>query len=212
MMYFKRACPIVLVLQTLGLTALPAAAAQGGLSAAQLRELRVVPFAVVPAQAPAGFRVAGVHVDTWNHTYTVVYKGSGGATIRIFGSQGGIRGTGQGASAGTSQPRGLFQKIAGAFSHIGRTSNAFHGANAQANASANANPGKAHEAEEEMSSLSADSPLLGPVDFANRRNCLEGRNDRSKAAIKSASFEVDGCNMRTPDALVRAYRNMERVH
>src|SRR5579872_939290 len=193
-------------------SALPACAAQGGLKPAQISELRAVPFAVVPNVAPPGFHIKSVKVDSWNHTYTVVYAGPGGATIRIFGSQRSAGSAGAHAAGAPQKPHGFFQKLAGAFSHIGNASNSLHGADSQANANANTHSGKAGEEEEEMSSLSADNDELGPVNFASASRCVKGTNDPGKAKIKSATFEVDGCNMREPDALVRAYRSLERVH
>jgi|GEM_PF-3164966 len=193
--------------------ALPANAAQGGLKPAQLRELRRVPFAVIPAAPPAGFHVKSVSVDAWNHTYTVIYAGPGGATIRIFGSPSARPSSRAAAPAAQpQQPRGFFQRLSSAFGRIGRTTNQVHSANAQASANANGNSGKAGEEEEEMSALSADNEELGPVNFQSASGCVKGTNDPGKARIKTATFEVDGCNMRAPDALVRAYRSLERIH
>jgi hypothetical protein len=212
MTYRSAALFTLVVAQVLSLTALCASASQGGLKPAQLRQLRSVPFAVVPAAAPPGFHVRSVSVDSWNHTYTIVYGGPQGATIRIFGSERapGVPVAHQGGAP--PQPHGLFQKLAGAFSHITHTSNALHSANAQAGSNANSHSGTAGEEEEEMSALSADNEELGPVNFATSNRCVKGTNDPAKAKIKSATFEVDGCNMRVPDALVRAYRSLERVH
>ncbi len=189
-----------------------AAVAASGLSAGELHKLRAIPFAVVPATVPAGFH-GHVTVNASKHAYTVVYTGPGGATIRIAGNRRGTR-SASGAAA-TAQPRGLFQKLAGAFSHFGHkvesNASSLHGAGGQASRNANADNGKAGEEQEEMTAVSADSPLLGPVNFQRAGKCLSGYNDPSKAAISNASFTVAACNLHEPDALIRAYRSLERV-
>ena len=198
---------------TLSAAPLFAAAGSGGLTTQQLQELRTLPFAVVPQPLPNGFTVAAVHVDRARQTYDIRYRGPGGATMDISGHA--TAGVAPGTAA-TPHPHGLFQNIGNAFSHLTSHGNgsgtSLHGASNEANANANDQSGKAGEEQEEMTGVGAYNATLGPVNFAQSGSCLNGTNDPSHAQIRDASFTVSGCNMRTPDALIRAYKTLTPIH
>jgi hypothetical protein len=175
----------------------PSVAAEGGLSPSQVRQLESVGFAVVPQAPPSGFHARSVSVDPSRRTYTVVYAGPDGQTITISGSA--LHGKAAPASAPAAQPHGFFQKL-------------FGGMKSMHVADPNATSNTAGEENEEMTAVSADSPLLGPVNFQKGNQCLNATNDPAKAQIRNAQFHVYGCNMREPDALIRAYRSLERVN
>ncbi|HEY9179569.1 MAG TPA: hypothetical protein VIO32_02555 [Candidatus Baltobacteraceae bacterium] len=192
-------------------------AAQGGLNHRQLQQLRAIPFAVVPDKLPPGFRVdqKRSHIEPAQRTYTIVYTGPGGATIIVKAAPSGSNASA--SQSATPSPRGLFQKIGrlfrGASQRTASASNSLRTSGESANKNANSNKGPG-ETEEEMNFVSADSPFIGPTTFRRTGKCDQGWNDATKASgkFRSGSFEVDGCNMRTPDALVGAYRALAPIH
>jgi hypothetical protein len=192
---------------------LPAQAAQGGLTSAQLHELQSLPFAVVPGRIPPGYRVRRVYVDRSSQKYTIEYAGPRGAQIRISGIA--AHDKVKEASGPPKKRHGIFQQIGSAINNLAQNTkdiNPLKSANAKASENANKDSGTSGEEEEEMTSLSADSDLLGPVFFQNKSDCLNGNPDRSRAQIHTAQFTVTGCKLKVPDPLVQFYRGLERVH
>ncbi len=182
----------------------PVDAALGGLSAPQLSELRHLGFAVVPDPPPASFRVTSIRVDAVADSYRVVYRRSGdGATLTFTG-----RRLTEAPTPAPKKKRGLFNQLADAVDHIGERAtprpNQVAGTGSRAD-------NTSQEEEEEMSSVQAYSPVIGPSHFAQDHGCLTGSPDPTQAEIHNAEFHVTGCNLARPDALTRAYRSLVRV-
>jgi len=180
-----------------------------GLKPADARHLHALGYAVVPNPIPAGFRVAKVWYDPGSSGYHVRYvRTSDGATFTISGTRGG-GGTGAGRggadAAATPAPvkHGLFAGLASVFKRReGGT------------AVASTTTGTAGEAEENgQKGIVMDSRVVGTMALLQQPggSCYAGRSDTAKGMIHNASFSVQACNLDRPDAVVRAYRSLQRL-
>ena len=203
MLHFGRAALGALSFAVAGSIA-ASAANVGGLSATQMRALRQLDFAVVPDPPPTGFHVASIRTDPVAESYRIVYlRPADEATLTIVGRRR--------TAAPTPAPHehhGLFQKLAASLDSLGTKTRA-PGNDVADSRSSNANTPQ--EEEEEMSSVSADSRVIGPMHFTKDHSCLSGNADSSRALIHNADFTVSGCNLGAPDPLIRAYRSLVRV-
>jgi len=176
---------------------------QSGLSATQARDLRGLGFAVAPDPLPPGFSVTSVVVDKHTRHYTISYERAKDGATMIF----------EGVAAGDApRKKSIFDRLGDVVEHKDPTPVS----SAQADvATVQRKPGSedttpAIEAAEHNDVVS-DSALAGPIHFDNGGACLTGSPDSSKAEITDAHFTVTACNLRYPDALIRAYKSLVRV-
>jgi hypothetical protein len=199
-MFERLRASIVVALALLGSASSPAAAQSSatGLSAAQLQQLHELGFAVAPSPVPPGFHVADVQVDTQAHSYTIVYKrASDGAAMSFAGAQG---------QAEQKKKGGFLSQVGSTLSGVKNTQN-----NAETSLRSNSNEQVTPEQEQELTDVTSDSALTGPIHFANNGACLSGSPDATKALITNAHFTVSACNLTRPTPLIRAYKSVVQL-
>jgi hypothetical protein len=187
------------------LFAVQAAGGSGsGLSAAQRQQLHELGFAVVPSEIP-GFHVNKFAMNRKARSYRIDYVRADGALVSFAGSAAGARGQQQ----ARPKHRGFFANM----SNIGKQIASIGHANAATNESLRSNSSEhvTPAQEQEMTDVTSDSALIGPIHFANADGCLAGTSDSAKALITNARFNVRACHLRRPDALVRAYKSVVRL-
>jgi hypothetical protein len=201
---FDRLRASIVLAQALALLAgssLPAAAQSSatGLSAAQIAQLHQLGFAVAPSPIPPGFHIAEVQVDTAARTYTIVYKrASDGAAMSFAG--------------GPVEAQKKKSFLSGVGSVFNSAKNSQNSANtAESSLRSNSNEQVTPEQEQEMTDVTSDSALTGPIHFANNGACLSGSPDASKALITDAHFTVSACNLSRPTPLIRAYKSVVQL-
>jgi hypothetical protein len=172
---------------------------ESGLTRAQLAKLHELGFAVVPDPLPPGFRIKDVRVDTEGQKYSIEYvRPRDGATMLFSGSAQ--------AQTAPKKHRGFFAGIGSTFANVTHSASTTS-SSLRSTSSEQVTP----EQEQELTSVESDSVLTGPIHFANDGGCLKGSADSSKALITNAHFTVQGCSMREPDPLIRAYKSFVRV-
>jgi hypothetical protein len=191
----------VLVLVLLGFAEPGASQPAGsGLTAAQKQQLHALGFAVAPSSLPPGFHVEKVTVNASARRYTIVYlRGSDGATMTFAG-------VAAGSDAAPKKKHGFFQGLGSSISQIGHKESTTSVA-LRSDSAEHVTP----EQEQEMSAVSSDSALTGPIHFAPSGRCLKGKPESSKALITNAHFAISACKLKYPDPLIRAYKNLTRL-
>jgi hypothetical protein len=181
----------------------PAEVSTSGLSEAQVRDLRDLGFAVAPEPLPPGFSITSVVVDKKARHYTITYeRAKDKATLTFEGA----------AAGGKPRKKSIFDRLGDVVEH--KDPSPVSSAQADV-ATVQRQPGSedttpAIEAAEH-SDVVSDSALAGPIHFDNGGTCLTGSPDASKAEITDAHFTVRACNLRYPEALIRAYKSLVRV-
>lgn len=170
-----------------------------GLTAAQARQLHALGFAVAPSPLPPGFHVEKVSVNASARRYTIVYLRGDGATLTFAG-------VAAGSDTAPKEKHGFFQGLGKSIGQIGHKESTTSVA-LRSNSAEQVTP----EQEQEMSAVSSDSALAGPIHFAVSGGCLKGNPETSKAVITNAHFTVSACKLRHPDPLIRAYKNLARL-
>ncbi len=198
---FRFACSAaaaVLLAAWSGEACLSQESSSSGLTQAQRTKLHQLGFAVVPNPVPAGFHIKDVRVDTGSRNYSVEYVRSRDNATLLF----------SGTARAQEPPKhhSFFGGLGAAIAHIG------HGASTTSSSMRSTSSEQVTpEQEQEMTAVESDSALTGPIHFANENGCLKGSPESSKALITNASFTVEGCSLRQPDPLIRAYKSVVRV-
>ncbi len=198
----RAAIVVAQLLAVVGSSSLPAAAQSSptGLSAAQLEQLHELGFAVAPSPVPPGFRVADVQVDTQARTYTIVYRrASDGAAISFAG----------GPLENEKKSHGFLSQVSSVMNGAKNSQNSAN--TATSSLRSNSNEQVTPEQEQELTDVTSDSALTGPIHFAPSGACLSGSPDAGKALITNAHFTVSACNLTRPTALIRAYKSVVQL-
>ena len=82
-----------------------------------------------------------------------------------------------------------------------------HAEHAESSLRSNSNEQVTPEQEQEMTDVTSDSALTGPIHFANNGACLSGSPDASKALITNAHYHRFGLQPDAANPLIRAYKS-----
>jgi hypothetical protein len=176
-----------------------AANAADGLTAGQRSVLHSFGFAVLPDPVPPGYAISSVHIDSRQRSYTVVYTLVGGRTTLKFSGIANGRG-------GSEPHESFFKRLGRSIGGIGKKSGEVTTA-LRSSSTENVTPVQ----EQELSNVSADSTLAGPIHFNLQGKCLTGQPDSGKAIITTARFTIIGCYLKRPDPLIHAYHSVARL-